>query len=479
MLEEDMQERSFERVVRLSAAQRNRLFDRVLGDEALRCQVELSHTQRRFWSLSVAQGASPALNLTEAFRVTGPLDLAALDIAIERISRRHDQLRARFLDLDGAPVRLVSGAPLRLMVDSDPPAGSVRDIVEQEADRVFDLQTGPLLRCRAIVLGPEDHLLLFNAHQLVVDGMSFGLFYRELRAIYREAAGGPPAELPALPVTYPDHVAYQHELTHGAALTKEVDFWRRTLAGAPVVLDLPVDHPRGPRHKRGALLSKPVPATVITALNALARQENATPFMSRLAAYALVLYRHTGQPDFLIGTAVPGRRPVEQNLIGPFGNEVVVRADLSGNPTFRTLLRRVRRNAFDAFAHAGLPCDVLVDELRIPCDPGRNPLYQVFLTEERQRIGLLCLGAAQTRRMELEPRIPARMDASMAVLTNDDGTAIARIGYEPVLFERTSMEQLVNAYRLTLAAVASNPDARVNDLDLDIDDARSVGSPYS
>lgn len=467
-----MQEGSYERVMRLPAGQRNRVFARVLGDDALRWQVELSYTQRRFWFTSVALGASPALNYTEAFRVTGPLDLAALDHAIGQVSRRHDQLRARFFDLDGVPLRLVSEARLRLSVDGSPPAGAVREIVEQEADWVFDLQAGPLLRCRAVVLGPEDHLLLFNTHQIVVDAMSFGVFYRELGACYEQAIGGPPAALPELPVTFADHVAGQRQLIESTSLAQEVDFWRRALAGAPVVLDLPMDNPRGPRQMRGALLSKPVSPGVIAALDALARQENATPFMTRLAAYALVLYRYTGKADLLIGTAVPGRRPSEHNIIGPLVNDLTVRADVSGNPTFRTLLRRLRRNAIEGFAHAEVPADLLVDKLMIPRDPHHNPVHQVYFTEERQGVGLPRLGAAHISRIELEPRIPARMDASMVVLTNDDGTAIARIGYEPGLFAQTTMERLVDDYVRVLAAVAEQPDVAVADIDL----ATALGS---
>jgi hypothetical protein len=466
-LEEDVKEGSFERVIRLPADQRNRFLARVLEDDALRWQAELSYAQLRFWLLSL-MGGNPGFNFTEAFRVNGPLDLAALDTAVQRIGRRHDQLRARFFDVDGVPVRLVSGAPLRLIVESTPPTGSLRDIVAEEAERSFDLQTEPLLRCRAIVLGPEDHLLLFNVHSVVADGPSLGLFYRELLACYQEAIGGPPADIPELPITYTDYVARQRELTEGASMTKEVHFWRRALNGAPAVLDLPVDYPRGAGEKRGALLGKPVPATVVTALNQFAQKENVAPFIVRLAAYALVLYRYAGRPDLLIGTGVSGRHPIEENLIGQFINFVVVRADLSGKPTFRTVLERVRRSAADAFAHAELPQDVLVDQLRVPRDPSRNPLYQLFYGEEHQA-GLAGLGTAHAQRIELDPICGAQLDLSMIVLTTDDGTTIARIGYAPTLFARTTMERLVDAYLRALAAVTENPGVRVDDLDLDTD----------
>jgi hypothetical protein len=467
-LEEDTKEGSFERVIRLPAGQRNGFLARVLEDDALRWQAELSYAQLRFWLLSLL-GGNPGFNSTEAFRVTGPLDLAALDTAIERIGERHDQLRARFFEVDGVPLRLMSGAPLRLIVDSRPPAGNVRDIVEQEADLVFDLQTGPLVRCRAIIVGPEDHVLLFNVHSVVADGPSIELFYRELLACYQEAAGGPPADIPELPITYTDYVARQREFTESASLTKEVDFWRSALDGAPAVVDLPVDYPRGPREKRGALLGKPMPATLVTALNEFAQKENVAPFIVRLAAYALVLYRFAGQSDLLIGTGVSGRRPIEQNLIGQFINYVVVRADLSGNPPFRTMLQRVRRSAADAFAHAELPQDVLVDQLRVPRDPSRNPLYQLFYGEEHQT-GLSGLGTAHAQRIELDPLCHAQLDLSMIILTSDDGTTIARIGYDPMLFARTTMERLVDAYLRALAAVIDNPNVGTDELDLDTDD---------
>jgi Condensation domain len=382
-----MHEGTYEQVMRLGPAQRRALLNRIAGDPVLWSQVEPSYAQRRTWFLHTMVAPGPTFNLTEAFRLTGPLDLTALGKAVAAIGLRHEPLRARFLDLAGTPVRLLSAAPPELAVeriDGGASKDTPRALIEQEADWLFDVATGPLLRCRAIWLGPDDHLLLVNTHHIASDGASLAVFYRELGALYTEYAGGTAANLPELTTGYGDYVARQRELIEGRQLAAELDFWRSELAGVPTLLELPTDRPWPLRPGSGSgMLDRDVPTELITALRALAQRENATPFLVVLAAYAVLLHGYSGQPDLLVGTPAAGRGPREEQLVGLFANSIAVRADLTGDPEFTEALRRIRRHAVEGSAPVQLPHDLLVEHLNPVRAPGRNPLFQVFSPTRR------------------------------------------------------------------------------------------------
>jgi hypothetical protein len=449
-----MHEGTYEQVMRLGPAQRGLLLNRIAGD----ARVEPSYAQRRTWFLHTMVAPGPSFNLTEAFRLSGPLDLAALGRAVTAIGLRHEPLRARFLDLNGSPVRLVSAAPPELAVeefDGEVSEKALRALVEQEADWLFDVAAGPLLRCRAIRLGPDDHLLLVNTHHIASDGASLAVFYRELVACYTGA------NLPELTSDYTDYVARQRDLD----LVAELDFWRRELAGAPTLLDLPTDRPGPPRPASGsATLDRDGPADVIMSLKSLAHRENATPYLVLLAAFAVLLHGHSGQSDLLIGTPAAGRGPRDQGLIGLFANSVAVRAELTGDPVFTEALRRVRRSAVEGYGHAELPHDLLVEHLNPTRVSGRNPLFQVFFAYESSRAGLTALGAARARRIEVDERPATWFDLSMTVVAHEDGRTSVRLGYPLDLFDESSIGHLLDCYLRILAVIAADPERRISEI---------------
>ncbi|HEX6863967.1 MAG TPA: amino acid adenylation domain-containing protein, partial [Thermoanaerobaculia bacterium] len=336
-------------------------------------EIPLSFAQERLWFLDQMEPGSAAYNMPFAARLDGELDIEAFRQALEGIVQRHEALRTTFqAGSDGRPVQIIAApAPLALPV-IDLSAGEVQYRLEAEARLPFDLARGPLLRALLLRLGPESHVALVVQHHIVSDGWSIGVFLRELSALYE---GSP---LPDLPVQYADYAVWQRSWPR---LDAQLAWWRERLAGAPQVLELPADRPRPPvRSLRGGERSVRLSAGLAHELQALGRQEGATLFMVLLAAFQALLQRYTGQDDLLVGSPVAGRgeRQLEP-LIGFFVNDLVLRADLSGNPAFPVFLSRVRDGALAAYAHQDVPFERLVEELRPERDRSRPPLVQVML----------------------------------------------------------------------------------------------------
>ncbi|HSF41157.1 MAG TPA: condensation domain-containing protein, partial [Thermoanaerobaculia bacterium] len=339
-------------------------------------ELPLSFSQQRLWFLDQMEPGSPLYNLPALLRLAGPLDPRALAAALTGIVRRHEALRTTFPARRGRPRQEIHPprpVPLAVVDLAGIEGDEARRLGIAEIRRPFDLAAGPLLRALLLRLGPEEHVLALTMHHIVSDGGSVGVFVRELAALYR---GDP---LPELPVQYADFAAWQREWLAGGALEEQLAGWRSRLAGAPPVLDLPADRPRpAVRDPRGAEVAFEVPADLARALAALGRREGVTPFMVLLAGFQALLSRITGQDDLLVGTPVAGRRRIEaEGLIGFFVNTLALRGDLSGSPTARQLLARVRETALAAYEHQDLPFERLVEELEPARDPSRTPVVQV------------------------------------------------------------------------------------------------------
>jgi amino acid adenylation domain-containing protein len=337
--------------------------------------MPLSFAQRRLWFLDQLQPGLPVYNVAVAYRLRGELRVEALAAALDAVVARHEALRTTLPAEAGQPRQHVAPArPLGLVgedltAEADPEAAAWA-LAEAEARRPFDLAAGPLLRARLWGLGAAGHLLLLTAHHAVMDGWSQEVLERELSAVY---AG---QDLPALPVQYADYATWQRAVP----LERELEHWRRRLAGVPA-LDLPGDPTAGPLPPQaGATHAFALPAGLAAAVRERARALGATPFMVLLAALAALLRRTTGAADVAVGTPVAGRQLLElEPLIGCFVNTLVLRCDVAGDPPFAELVGRVRETALEADAHQRLPFERLVEELRPDRDLGRNPLFQVML----------------------------------------------------------------------------------------------------
>ncbi len=347
----------------------------------------LSFGQARLWFLDRLGLGAQAYNVPTAFRIRGPLNVAALERALNCIIRRHAILRTTFVELDGEP-RQVIAAQLHLQVNQDdlsacPPLeieAIARRRLFELGRRSFDLACGPLIYVDVLRIAEQDHFLLLTMHHIISDEWSSEIFNRELAQLYQADLQGLTAGLPELPVQYADYAAWQIEWLEGQNEAGQLTYWKQELSGAPQVLDLPTDHPRpaAPSY-RGGRKSLKLSGELLGLLQRLCRSEQVTLFVTLLAAFQVLLYRYTGQEDLLVGSPVANRRQFElENLIGFFLNTLVFRANLKGNPGFRELLQRVSRSVLEAFEHQDLPFERLVEQLKPPRDLGRSPLFQTM-----------------------------------------------------------------------------------------------------
>ncbi|HEX7239970.1 MAG TPA: amino acid adenylation domain-containing protein, partial [Longimicrobiaceae bacterium] len=433
--------------------------------------VPLSFAQERLWFLEQLRPGGAAYAVPTAVRMAGALDAEALRRSLDEIVRRHEALRTRFVEVDGAPAQVVEPhAPLALEAeelsgspDAEREAG---EIAREEARRPFDLERGPLLRARLLRVAPGDHLLLLNLHHVVSDGWSMGVLFRELAALDPAFSAGAPSPLPPLPVQYPDYALWQRAWLAGATLDAQVAYWRERLAGAPPVLELPTDRPRPSAQSfRGARHPFALSAGTAEGVRALARREGATPFMVLLAAFQGLLARYTGQDDLLVGTPVAGRtRPELEGLIGFFVNTLPLRARLGDDPSFRGLLARTREETLGAHAHQELPFERLVEELRVERDLGRNPLVQaVFSLEDERGAGVELPGLRM--RADDPGTDTAKFDLVLAAREEEGGVAGA-FEYAVDLFDAATAGRMAEHFATLLAGVLAGPDRRVSDLPL-------------
>ena len=350
--------------------------------------LPLSFGQQRLWFLDRLEPGSSAYNLSRALRLRGALDVAVLRRALDEIVRRHEPLRTVFSAADGEPVQVVLPAvAVELAVEdlsilpADAREADAARRASEAAAAPFDLARGPLFRAALLRLAADEHVLLLAMHHAVGDGWSIGVLFREIEALYAAFLAGAPSPLAPLPLRYADHALRQRAELAGEALDRPLDWWRTRLQGAPALLELPTDRPRpAVQSHRGAVLRFTLPPELGGRLSAVGRAEGATLFMTVLAAFQLLLARYSGQDDVVVGTPVAGRtRPELEGLIGFFANTLALRTDLSGDPTFGQLLRRVREATLGAFAHQELPFEKLVEALQPERSLAHAPVFQVAL----------------------------------------------------------------------------------------------------
>ena len=485
---------NYERGANLSAAKRALLERRLRGEPSpadaarrgiprrkVQSPVPLSFAQQRLWFLDRLEPGSPFYSMSRALRLNGALDVLALERTFNEVVRRHEVLRTRFALEEGKPVQVVEAEmKFRLGVEDlqHLPAkereARAQELIEQEALRPFDLSRGPLMRARLLRFGPEDHALLFSMHHIVSDGWSMDILVREVSRLYAAFARGEASPLPPLPVQYADFALWQRQRLTGATLERQLDYWKRQLDGAPQLLDLPTDYPRpAVRSPRGARLVLPLSRELTASLKELSGREGTTLFMTLLAAFNVLLQRYTRRDDLLVGTAIAGRSQVElEGLIGFFVNFLVLRADLSGDPSFRELLRRVRETALGAFAHQELPFERLVEELNPERSSSHAPLVQVgfglesaFGDEQIQSL----FGVSS--KLLLTDNGTAKFDLVQKFIETENGL-VARLDYSTELFEPETAERMLRHLGALLSAAAADPALPLSRLPLMGDEER-------
>ncbi len=437
--------------------------------------LPLSFVQQRLWFLDQLEPGNPAYNNSAAVRLTGPLDVAALERSIGAVIERHEALRTTFPGDPATPgrptvvIRSSAGEPaFQLQVESVE-SEAIEEAAErarEDARRPFDLARGPLLRARLLQLGPDDAVILLAVHHIVSDGWSLGVLVREVGEHYRAFVEGARPALPELPVQYADFAAWQRRWLSGAVLEVEVDSWRQALAGAPTVLELPADRPRpAVREPHGRTLRFVLPRDLADRLRAVSRDQGATLFMTLLAAFTTLLGVYTGRRDLLVGSPVANRGRSElEGLIGFFVNTLVLRADLGGDPSFAELLARTRETTLGAYAHQDVPFDQVIEALEVERDLSHTPLFQVAFALQNVALPRLDLPGVAAAPLAVDTGT-VKFDWDLSLEETAAGLA-GRLAYAAALFDPATVQRAMGHFETLLRGAAATPAAALSRLPL-------------
>ncbi|WP_067178674.1 non-ribosomal peptide synthetase/MFS transporter [Microtetraspora niveoalba] len=453
--------------------------------------IPLSLGQERLWFLHELNPNDASYNICVTERLRGPLDAVALEHALGAVVRRHEVLRTRYPAVDGSPVQVIDNAVPVLERVAAPSEERAAELVAELTNRPFDLAEGPVIRTRLITLtGPGDsaastggetgmeHILVVVLHHIAGDGWSLGVLFRELAAHYRAFLDGTPPRVPDLPMRYADHAIRQRARDRAEEHDSSLAHWKERLAGVPV-LALPTDRQRPrTRSSRGGCVAHELPAALTERLTRLARAERVTLFMLLLAGFQTELSRYSGQTDFCVGSPVAARDDEEtEHLIGFFLNTLAIRADLSGDPAFRDLLRRTRSTVVEALVHKGTPFDRLVTELGVERDLSRTPVFQTqFSLRSETNDGLDLAGVTAER---YDPGFQqAKFDLSLEILPAGD-VLKAFFVYSADLFHRETVERFAANFETLLWSVVAAPETPISELELVAPAEREIIAEWS
>ncbi|MBV8846377.1 MAG: amino acid adenylation domain-containing protein [Bryobacterales bacterium] len=430
--------------------------------------------QRRLWFLQRLHPGDVTYLIPWSIRISGSLDIRALEQTLNEIVRRHEVLRTTYSMLDNGQVVQVVGSSPRIPLRVEDltayldPEQQAHDRAAEEAGSPLDLQTGPLIRARVLRLNSADHILLLTLHHIAFDQWSRGILVRELSVLYHAFHAGTPSPLPELRLQYADYAVWQRQHLQGNILEKHLAYWKQHLANAPAELTLPSDRPRPTVQTfRGSRTSFHFSQTLTERLMQLSRQRGATLFMTLLAGFYALLSRYSGQDDVVVGTSTAGRNRTEtEGIIGLFANTLALRMDLSGDPAFGELIRRAKKMTLNAYQHQEMPFENLVEELNPERSLSHNPLFQA----------LLFLGNVPQHAFELPgldvqwagartPEATSKFDLSVFMHQQPDHLA-GRIEYNTDLFDKDRIERMIGHYQVLLEAAVNNPELRLSELPL-------------
>ncbi|RKH98198.1 non-ribosomal peptide synthetase, partial [Corallococcus sp. AB038B] len=443
------------------------------GDSLMGTTPPLSFAQQRLWFIDQMEPGTALYNLPVAVRLVGSLDVAALERALNEVVRRHEALRTTFEERGGQAIQVIQptlslelGREDLRSVDEARRETEARRQVEQEMLRPFDLGRGPLIRTRLFTLGERESVLVVTMHHIVSDGWSLGVMIREVGALYAAFSSGQPSPLPELPVQYARYASWQRGRLQGEVLARQVDYWKRKLAGAPPVLELPTDRPRPPeRGIAGAKYAFTLSRSLTGALKALAQREGASLYMVLLSGWQVLMARYSGQQDISVGSPIAGRMRAElEGLIGFFVNTLVLRADVDGALSFRELLAQVRETVLDAYEHQEVPFEKLVEVLQPERSRSHTPLFQTMLALQNMPMGELRLPDVVLQPVNVESPI-AQFDLSVSFMEQPQGLS-GTMEYSTELFDAGTVQRMVTHLLTLLEGAVARPDTRVARLPL-------------
>ena len=433
----------------------------------------LSYPQQRLWFLDRLQTETSPYNELKVHRLIGPLDVAVLQRSLSEIVRRHESLRTTFVEQSAGPLQVVTQCrdlPVHIVDLSHLPVEQQGSEIKRRAVSFaalsFNLARDLMLRTMLLRFSPEHHVLLRVAHHIATDGWSSDVFWKELSTLYTAFAQGLPSPLAELPVQYADFAQWQRRTLQGAQLDRLLAYWKEQLSGLPEQLTLATDRPRpAVVSYRGDRVAFSLSARLTAELRTIGRRERATLYMTLLAAWQLLLCRYSGQSDIVVGSPVAGRnRPELEGMIGFFVNTLLLRVDLSGEPTFLELLQRVRKAALGAYAHPDLPFEKLVEELRPERSLSHSPLCQVlfaFQNTPRTSTELLDVIASE---VDIAPHT-SKFDLTLSIRDSADGLS-GWLEYSSDLFDRGTIERMAGHLQILLEGIVADPQRRLSELPL-------------
>ena len=429
-----------------------------------------SFAQQRLWFLDQLEPGRAAYHIPAAVKLVGRLDTMALERALNEVVRRHEALRTTLVSDGGVPRQVVADT-LELPMEVEDLSGLPADEreahalcrIREEAERPFDLARGPLVRAVLLRLDEREHIAMVTMHHAISDGWSIGILIREVSALYEAFRLGEPSPLPELPAQYADYAVWQRNGLQGPALEAQLDYWMNQLAGVPD-LELPTDRPRpAVVSHRGGERWAILPKSTLDAVRGLGRREGATLYVTLLAAFQVLLHRHSGQVDIAVGSPIAGRaRPELEGVIGFFVNTLVVRGDLSGNPGFRELLRRIRRAAMDAYAHQDVSFEKLVSFVRPDRSASRTPLFQVMFALQNAPMPALRTPGLLLTPLELPSR-SSKFDLTLFAWEAAEGLRLT-MEFSSDLFDAATADRMLAHYRILLEEIIAHPDRPIGAL---------------
>ncbi|MEO8338101.1 MAG: amino acid adenylation domain-containing protein [Nitrospirota bacterium] len=435
--------------------------------------LPLSFAQQRLWFLTQLEPDSWFYNLAFGIRVAGPLDVAALQASFDAVARRHDMLRTIFTANDGRPSQMIDESlPTPFVCISTTPSvdgdmeQEVQRLAAEEARHAFKIEGGLLWRARLFQLNVQDHVLMVTLHHVIADGWSLNLLLADMISSYVALQAGQPSPLPSPRLQYVDYAQWQRGWLAGEVLERQLDYWKQALSGAPAVLALQTDHPRpSVQTFHGARQSITISPTLTAGLHTVGRRQEATLFMTLLAAFQVLLHRYSGETDLSIGTPIANRTSLEtEDLIGFFVNTLVLRTDLVGNPRFIDLLDRVREVVLGAQSHQDLPFEHIVDALRPTRDLSHSPLFQVMFALQTLAPQTLDLPDLKLEMLEIDPG-SAKFDLSLEMTLEPDGLT-GFFEYNTDLFEAVTIVRMAGHFQTLLEAIVVQPEQRLSALPL-------------
>ena len=433
----------------------------------------LSFAQQRLWFLTELDLDSPFYNIPIALKLTGMLNVSALEWSLQEIMRRHEVLRATFPTVEGKPIQAIAqenelllGMTDLAMFDEIEQQAAVQQMSTDEAQQAFNLAHGPLVRVKLLHLNEQTHVLLVTMHHIVADGWSMGILVQELRILYEAAVKGQPSPLPSLPIQYADFARWQRVTLNDSVLKESLDYWRKRLQGAPEFLALPTDRPRPVVQRyRGAKQEFVISANLLAAIRDMSQRQGVTMFMTLLAAFKILLARYSGQMDIVVGTPFANRTRIEiEGLIGFFVNTVILRTEMSDDRSFVWLLDQVKETVLGAQAHQAVPFEQVVEAVQPTRVLSHSPLFQVMMAFQNMPLEELTLPDLRVEQLPVD-NSAAQFDLSVA-FSETNGEISGEWKYNIDLFDHDTIARMATHYQQVLQGGVAKPEARLSELSL-------------